>query len=70
MEITERSRRLMHFAEKLVTSNKADSCHNNTISFNNCMTGSYNSKYVGFNGEGEITNQVPGLKMLIQLNKA
>jgi hypothetical protein len=55
MEFTEPSMRLMQFAERLLTSNKADSCHNNTVSFNNCRIVSYNSKYVGSNDEGKIT---------------
>ncbi len=62
MEFTEPSRRLMHYAEKLVTDNKADSCHSNTVSFNNCMIripGSYNPKYIGFNEEGKVVNIPP-----------
>jgi hypothetical protein len=47
-EFVEPSGKLMQYAEKLVTENKGDPCHCNTVSFNNCMIripGSYNSKY-------------------------
>jgi hypothetical protein len=56
-EFVEPSRKLMQYAEKVVTENKADPCHWNTVSFSNCMIripGSYNSKYVQFNDEGEV----------------
>ncbi len=33
----EPSRKLMQYAEKLVTDNKGDPVHYNTVSFNNCM---------------------------------
>src|SRR5581483_2507234 len=62
MEFTEPSRKLMHYAEKLVTSNKADSCHSNTVSFGNCMIripGSYNSKYVKLSEEERVVNIPP-----------
>jgi hypothetical protein len=36
-EFVEPSRKLMQYAEKLVTNNKGDPCHCNTVSFNNCM---------------------------------
>jgi hypothetical protein len=55
-EFIEPSRKLMQYAEKLVTDNKGDPCHCNTVSFNNCMIripGSYNSKYVHFNDKDE-----------------
>jgi hypothetical protein len=51
-EFGEPSRKLMQYLEKLVTDNKADPSHSNTVSFNNCMIripGSYNSKYIRFN---------------------
>jgi hypothetical protein len=50
-EFVEPSRKLMQYAEKLVTYNKGDPCHCNTVSFNNCMIripGSYNTKYIQF----------------------
>lgn len=68
MEFTEPSRRLMHYAEKLVTGNKADSCHSNTVSFGNCMVripGSHNSKYVQFDEEGRIVNIPPNSEVRI-----
>ena len=49
----------MQYAEKLVTNNKGDPCHCNTVSFNNCMiriTGSYNTKYIHFNDKSEVLN--------------
>ncbi|MGB8935997.1 MAG: hypothetical protein WCC17_12915 [Candidatus Nitrosopolaris sp.] len=55
----EPSRKLMQYAEKLVTDNKGDPCHRSTVSFNNCMIripGSYNSKYVQFNDMGKVVN--------------
>jgi hypothetical protein len=51
VEFVEPSRKLMQYAERLVTDNKADPVHCNTVSFGNCMIripGSYNSKYVKF----------------------
>jgi hypothetical protein len=59
MKFVEPSRRLMQYAERLVTENKGDPCHYNTVSFNNCMIripGSYNSKYVQFNDMGKVVN--------------
>jgi hypothetical protein len=56
-EFDEPSRKLMHYIEKLMTDNKADPCHSNTVSFSNCMVripGSYNSKYVKKNDNGEL----------------
>jgi hypothetical protein len=61
-EFVEPSRKLMQYAEKLVTDNNADPCHCNTVSFNNCMIripGSFNSKYIQFNGNGEAVNIPP-----------
>jgi hypothetical protein len=61
-EFVEPSRKLMQYLEKLVTDNKADPCHSNTVSFNNCMIripGSYNSKYIRFNDKGEVVNIPP-----------
>ncbi|MFZ0510860.1 MAG: hypothetical protein WAM14_04570, partial [Candidatus Nitrosopolaris sp.] len=58
----EPSRKLMQYAEKLVTDNNADPCHYNTVSFNNWMIripGSYNSKYVQFNYVGKVVNISP-----------
>ena len=58
-EFVEPSRKLMQYAEKLVTDNKGDPCHCNTVSFSNCMIripGSYNSKYIQFNDKGEVVN--------------
>jgi hypothetical protein len=61
-EFVEPSRRLMQYLEKLVTDNKSDPSHCNTVSFNNCMIripGSFNSKYIQFNGNGEAVNIPP-----------
>jgi hypothetical protein len=61
-EFSEPSRKLMQYAEKLVTDNKADPSHCNTVSFNNCMIripGSFNSKYIQFNDKGEAVNIPP-----------
>ena len=61
-EFVEPSRKLMQYAEKLVTDNKGDPCHYNTVSFNNCMIripGSYNSKYVQFNDIAKVVNISP-----------
>jgi hypothetical protein len=62
MEFVEPSRKLMQYAEKLVTDNKGDQCHCSTVSFNNCLIripGSYNSKYVQFNDMGKVENISP-----------
>lgn len=67
MEFTEPSRKLMHYTEKLVTNNKADSSHSNTVSFGNCMIripGSYNSKYVKFSEEDRIVNIPPKVRII------
>jgi hypothetical protein len=57
------SRELMRYAEKLVTDNKADPVHCNTVSFANCMIripGSYNSKYVQFDKDkGKVVDTPP-----------
>jgi hypothetical protein len=61
-EFVEPSRKLMKYLEKLVTDNKADPSHCNTVSFNNCMIripGSFNSKYIQFNDKGEAVNVPP-----------
>jgi len=61
-EFVEPSRKLMQYLEKLVTDNKADPCHSNTVSFNNCMIripGSFNSKYIQFNDKGEAVTILP-----------
>jgi hypothetical protein len=61
-EFIEPSRRLMQYAEKLVSDNNGDQCHYNTVSFNNCMIripGSYNSKYIQFNDIGKVVNISP-----------
>jgi len=61
-EFAEPSRKLMQYAEKLVTENKGDPCHCNTVSFNNCMIripGSFNSKYIQFNDKGEAVKILP-----------
>ena len=61
-EFVEPSRKLMQYLEKLVTDNKADPSHSNTVSFNNCMIripGSYNSKYIRFNDKGEVVGIPP-----------
>ncbi|MGB8935590.1 MAG: hypothetical protein WCC17_10855 [Candidatus Nitrosopolaris sp.] len=53
----EPSRRLMQYAEMLITDGKADPVHNNTVAFSNCMIripNSYNSKYVQKDSNGEI----------------
>src|SRR5215469_4791041 len=58
-EFVEPSRKLMQYLEKLVTDNKADPSHSNTVSFNNCMIRiprSYNSKYIQFNDKGGVVN--------------
>jgi len=58
----------MQYAEKLVTDNKADPFHCNTVSFNNCLIRipwSYNSKYVQFNDKGEVVNLPPQSKVRI-----
>ncbi|MFZ0513020.1 MAG: hypothetical protein WAM14_15535 [Candidatus Nitrosopolaris sp.] len=58
-EFAEPSRKLMQYAEKIVTDNKGDPCHCNTVSFNNCMIripGSYNSKYIQFDNMGKVVN--------------
>ena len=58
-EFDEPSRNLMRYAEKLVTDNKADPVHCDTVAFGNCMIripGSYNSKYIQFNDGGEVLN--------------
>jgi hypothetical protein len=50
----EPSRRLMQYAEMLMTSGMADPVHNNTVAFNNCLIripNSYNSKYIQRDGE-------------------
>src|SRR5215469_9517420 len=47
----------MHYAEKLVTDNKGDQRHRDSVSFGNCMVRipwSYNSKYVQKNDKNEI----------------
>ena len=54
-EFIEPSRKLMQYAEKLVTDNMGDPCHCNSVSFNNCMIRiPCNSKYVQFNDKGEV----------------
>src|SRR5215467_189676 len=61
-EFVESSRKLMQYLEKLVTDNKADPSHSNTVSFNNCMIRiprSYKSKYIRFNDKGEVVNIPP-----------
>jgi len=61
-EFVEPSRKLMQYLEKLVTDNKADPSHSNTVSFNNCMIRiprSYKSKYIRFNDKGEVVNIPP-----------
>jgi hypothetical protein len=53
-EFAEPSRRLMQYAEMLMTDGKADPVHNNTVAFSNCMIripNSYNSKYVRRDGD-------------------
>jgi hypothetical protein len=58
-EFAEPSRKLMQYAEKLVTDNKGDPCHCSTVSFNNCMVripASYNSRYVHFDDMGKVVN--------------
>jgi hypothetical protein len=62
MEFVEPSRKLMKYAEKIMTDNKGDPSHCNTVSFNNCMIrvpGSYNSKYVQFNDMRKVVNISP-----------
>jgi hypothetical protein len=69
-EFIEPSRKLMQYAEKLVTDNRGDPCHSNTVSFNNCMIripGSYNSKYIQFNDMGDVVNIPPGSEVRIVL---
>jgi hypothetical protein len=61
-DFVEPSRKLMQYAEKLVTDSKGDPCHRSTVSFSNCMIrvpGSYNSKYIQFNDKGEVVNIPP-----------
>lgn len=58
-EFVEPSRKLMQYAEKMVTDKKGDLCHCNIVSFNNCMIripGSYNSKYIEFDDMRKIVN--------------
>jgi hypothetical protein len=62
MEFVEPSRNLMQYAEKVMTDNKGDPVHCNTVSFNNCMVripGSYNSNYIQFNDMGKVVNISP-----------
>ncbi|MFY9795989.1 MAG: hypothetical protein WBF33_33765 [Candidatus Nitrosopolaris sp.] len=53
----------MRYAEELVTENKGDPVHSNTVSFGNCMIripGSYNSKYVQLDKDkGEVVAVTP-----------
>jgi hypothetical protein len=68
-EFAEPSRKLMQYAEKLVTDNKGDPCHCSTVSFNNCIIripGSYNSKYVHFNNMGKVVNTPESEVRIIQ----
>ena len=70
-EFAEPSRKLMQYAEKLLTDNKCDPCHCNTVSFNNCMIRipvSYNSKYVEFDN-GEVVNIPPKSEVSIVLRR-
>lgn len=56
------SRRFMHFLEWLVTNGMADYNHWNTVSFRNLMLripGSYNGKYILFDGANNILNIPP-----------
>jgi hypothetical protein len=55
-EFAEPSRRLMQYAEMLMTDGKADPVHNNTVAFSNCMIrvpNSYNTKYIPKDSNGE-----------------
>lgn len=75
-EFEEPSRRLMQYAEMLMTDDKADPVHNKTVAFSNCMIrvpNSYNSKYVQRDSNGEpilssITPQSPGRVIIEQLS--
>lgn len=61
-EFVEPSRKLMRYAERLVTDNKGDPVHCNTVSFSNCMVripGSYNSKYVQFDKDNVKVVDIP-----------
>jgi hypothetical protein len=61
-EFDEPSRNLMRYAEKLMTDNKADPVHCNTVAFGNCMVripGSYNSKYIQFDDRHEVIVNIP-----------
>ena len=67
-EFIEPSGKLMQYAEKLVTDNKGDPCHCNTVSFNNCtirIPGSNNSKYIQFNEKGKVVDLPPQSKVRI-----
>jgi hypothetical protein len=58
----EPSRKLMSYAEKLVTDKKGDPVHCNTVSFGNCMirlSGSFNAKYIKLNDKGEVVDVSP-----------
>ena len=62
------SRKFLQFAEQYFTNNKADPSHTSTSSFKNCMLrvpGSYNSKYVQFDGKDEIVNNPPEAEVKI-----
>ena len=51
-EFEKPSMKFLRFAEQWLTNNKADPCHNNNLSFKNCMLripGSHNSKCVNRN---------------------
>ena len=64
-EFVEPSRKLMRYTERLVTDNKGDPVHCNTVSFGNCMIripGSYNSKYIQFD-KGKVVD-IPPLKIV------
>jgi hypothetical protein len=61
-EFDEPSRKLMPYAENLMTDGKADSVHRGTVAFGNCMIrlpGSYNAKYVEFDDKGQVVNIAP-----------
>jgi hypothetical protein len=58
-KFNEPSRKLMSYAENLMTYGKADPVHRGTVSFGNCMIripGSYNAKYIQFDEKDEVVN--------------
>jgi hypothetical protein len=66
------STKFLRFAERYLSSNKADMCHGNSLSFKNCMLripGSYNSKFVQHRADGTvILSKEAGVKITQRWN--